>query len=120
MSLSQRQQTFTIMVANIILYALQEGFGLTFGEVYRTQAQQDIYVEKEKSEVTHSKHQDRLAVDFNLFIDGDYVTDKEQYRKLGEQWEKDGGRWGGRFGVKPQDYDTKVGWDAGHFEYVGE
>ena len=117
MSLSQRQQTFSIMVANLILFALQEGIALTFGETYRTEEQQEIHRRNGVSRVRHSKHQDRLAVDFNLFIDGDYVIDKEKYRKLGEEWEKDGGRWGGRFGVKKEDYDTKIGWDAGHFEF---
>ena len=119
MSLSQRQQTFSIMVANLILYALQEGYGLTFGEAYRTKDQQALYFKSGHSRVKYSKHQDRLAVDFNLFIDGKYVTDKEQYRKIGEYWESDGGRWGGRFGVKKEDYDTEIGWDAGHFEFVG-
>lgn len=119
MSLSQRQQTFSIMVANLILFALQEGMNLTFGEAYRTEEQQEIHRRNGASRVRHSKHQDRLAVDFNLFIDGEYVTDKEKYRVLGEEWERDGGEWGGRYGVESKNYDTEVGWDSGHFQYNG-
>lgn len=119
MSLSKEQRSFTIMVANLILFALSEGMELTFGEAFRTQEQQDIHRKNGASRVSYSKHQDRLAVDFNLFIDNKYITDKEKYRPLGEEWEKTGGRWGGRFGVIRADYDTKVGWDAGHFEYGG-
>ena len=124
MSLSQRQQTFVVMVANLILYAQQEGIALTFGEAYRTQYQQDIHRQRGASRVRYSKHQDRLAVDFNIFIDGEWISKPEKVesniqdmvRKFGEQWEEDGGRWGGRFGVKKENYDTELGWDSGHFE----
>ncbi|EIH4172001.1 M15 family metallopeptidase, partial [Escherichia coli] len=39
----------------------------------------------------------RLAVDFNLFINGKYQADTDAYRPLGEYWESIGGTWGGRF-----------------------
>ncbi|MCK5563702.1 MAG: M15 family metallopeptidase [Planctomycetes bacterium] len=119
MSLSERQQTFSIMVAKLIFFALQEGMALTFGEAFRTKEQQTLHLKSGKSRVRRSKHQARLAVDFNLFIDGKYVRGKEKYRAIGEKWEELGGRWGGRFGVAQDEYKTKVGWDAGHFEYIG-
>jgi hypothetical protein len=107
------------MVANLILFASCEGMELTMGEAFRSQEQQDIHRAAGRSRVRYSKHQDRLAIDFNLFINGKYVLDKEMYRPLGEEWEKTGGRWGGRFGVARPNYKTQVGWDAGHFEYGG-
>ncbi len=107
------------MVAELILFAYEHGMELTMGEAFRTDEQQALHLKSGASRVTRSKHQDRLAVDMNLFIDGRYVRDKEKYRALGEKWESIGGRWGGRFGVAPEDYDTKVGWDAGHFEFGG-
>ncbi len=96
MKLSEKQRTFTLMVAQIILFAYARGYDLTFGEVYRTGEQQALHFESGRSRVRHSRHQDRLAVDFNLFSDGSYVRDKESYRQMGEKWEAIGGRWGGR------------------------
>lgn len=119
MKLSEKQRGFTLMVAELTLFAYARGLEMTFGEAYRTKEQQEIHRRNNRSRVAHSKHQDRLAVDFNLFVDGRYVRDKEKYRALGEKWEAIGGRWGGRFGVDTVEYDTKVGWDAGHFEYGG-
>ena len=119
MKLSKKQRGFTLMVAKLVLFAYARGIELTFGEAYRTKEQQYIHRKRGTSRVRHSKHQDRLAVDFNIFIDNKYVRDKERYRLLGEKWEEIGGRWGGRFGVAPDEYETKVGWDAGHFEYGG-
>jgi len=39
----------------------------------------------------------RLAIDLNLFKDGEYLTDTEDHRFLGEFWESLGGTWGGRW-----------------------
>ncbi len=117
MSLSKRQRIFTLMVADLIGYAYSRGYELTFGHAWRDRETQRRLVELGLSKTMDSKHCQRLAVDFNLFIDGRYVTDKEAYRPLGEKWEALGGRWGGRFGLRPEEYDSKVGWDAGHFEY---
>jgi len=105
------------MVCELIAWAHANGYELTFGEAYRTEEQQKLYVKSGYSKTMESKHLDRLAVDFNLFIGGQYVTDAAAYRPLGERWEKLGGRWGGRFGVKLEEYAVKVGWDANHFEY---
>jgi hypothetical protein len=117
MTLSEKQRVFTSMVADLIIWAEEQGYGLTFGEVWRSDEQHVLNLKSGKSKAARSKHQDRLAVDFNLFIDDEYVTDSAKYRPLGEHWELIGGRWGGRFGVEPINWATKVGWDANHFEF---
>jgi len=117
MSLSERQVKFSVMIADLVIWAAGLNMFLTYGEAYRTDEQQMIHVANGKSKVIHSKHQDRLAVDFNLYIMNEYIRDKELYRPLGEKWEALGGRWGGRFGVDKKDYKEKIGWDSGHFEY---
>jgi hypothetical protein len=119
LKLSEKQRGFTLMVAELTLFAYARGLELTYGEAFRTVEQQEIHRKNGRSRVARSKHQDRLAVDLNLFVDGSYVRDKNFYRPLGEKWELLGGRWGGRFGVAAEEYETKVGWDAGHFEYGG-
>ena len=119
MKLSEKQRRFTLMVAELILFAYAREMELTMGEAFRTDEQQKLHIKSGASRVKRSRHQERLAVDINLFINGRYVRDKEKYRALGEKWELVGGRWGGRFGLKPEEYSKRVGWDAGHFEYAG-
>ncbi|MBI1913024.1 MAG: M15 family metallopeptidase [Deltaproteobacteria bacterium] len=116
MSLGEKQRKFPLMIAELVQFAYGNGYELTFGEAYRTEEQQRIYVESGRSKTMNSKHRDRLAVDFNLFRNGVYLTDKEKYKMLGERWEQLGGRWGGRFGVSPENYTKEVGWDSNHFE----
>lgn len=96
MKLSDKQAKFTVMIANLILWADKQGYKLTFGEAYRTPEQAELNARK-GSGIRNSLHTQRLAMDFNLFINGEYKTDSESYRPLGEYWESIGGSWGGRF-----------------------
>ena len=96
MKLSDKQAKFTVMIANLILWADERGYKLTFGEAYRTQEQAELNAKSGRG-IRNSLHTQRLAVDFNLFIDGQYKTGSESYKPLGEYWESLGGAWGGRF-----------------------
>jgi len=115
MKLSQQQRIHTVRVGKLIAWATARGYGLTFGEAWRTDEQQAIYLANGKSKKKRSLHQDRLANDFNLFTpEHGYVGDDEppelQYelhKPLGEHWESLGGTWGGRF------YGH---WDSNHYE----
>ncbi|NBR87968.1 MAG: M15 family peptidase [Proteobacteria bacterium] len=53
--------------------------------------------------ISRSLHCDRLAVDLNLFRAGQFLTKTEDYREMGEWWEKQHPdcRWGGRFTTRP-------------------
>ena len=77
------------MVADLIQYAYDQGYELTFGDAYRD------------SRVPYghpnSLHRSRLALDLNLFENGKYLVTTEDHRFLGEWWEEQGGTWGGRF-----------------------
>ena len=95
MSLSEKQQKFTVMIGRLIEWAEKNGYGLTFGEAYRTPEQAQLNAKIGKG-IANSLHTQRLAVDFNLFINGQYQTDSAAYRPLGEFWESLGGAWGGR------------------------
>lgn len=46
MTLSEKQQLFTIMVANLIHWAEEHGYRLTFGEAYRTPEQAALNAKK--------------------------------------------------------------------------
>ena len=96
MTLGEKQRKFTRMIADLIVFAYDNGFELTFAEAYRTPEQAALNAKAGKG-ISTSLHLDRLAVDFNLFKDGAYLTQTEDHRPLGEYWESIGGAWGGRF-----------------------
>jgi len=108
MTLREKQSVFLINVAKFILWINEQpGYTVTGGELWRPDEMQEIYLKEGKSKVQRSKHQDRLAVDLNLFINGEYKIDKEGYKPLADYWES-------------LDENNKAGynwsWDANHFE----
>lgn len=100
MTLSEKQQLFAVLIADLIQWADSKGYRLTFGEAYRTPEQAALNAKKGTG-ISNSLHTQRLAVDFNLFINGVYQTKTEAYLPLGEYWESLGGTWGGRFKSSP-------------------
>ena len=132
MSLRNRQSIFTKNVALLIFYAFDECcIDLTFGEAHRTQSQillnffgfkvvkdgDVIRLKKSRrlSRTLLSKHADRLAIDFNFFINGRLTYDFEDIKPLGDYWESlhPDNRWGGDF----NNNDVEDGFvDTPHFE----
>ncbi|MGQ5792604.1 M15 family metallopeptidase [Serratia sp. IR-2025] len=110
MTLSEKQQLFTKLIAQLILWADEKGYRLTFGEAYRTPEQAALNAKK-GSGIRNSLHTKRLAVDLNLFINGQYQTNSAAYLPMGEYWESIGGSWGGRFRDRP---------DGNHFSLEHE
>ena len=97
MTLGQKQRNFTMMVSLLIQYAYEQGYELTLGDAYRDPRVHGAVGEKESYSSSRSLHKSRLAIDFNLFKDGEYLTSTEDHKPLGEFWESIGGTWGGRF-----------------------
>lgn len=96
-TLGQKQRRFTKMIAKLIDFAYENGYELTFGDAYRDpRLHGDLGVKKGYGH-SKSNHKIRLAVDFNLFKDGKYLTSSEDHKPLGGFWESIGGTWGGRF-----------------------
>lgn len=110
MTLGEKQRLFAKMVGQLIDWAYANGFELTFGEAYRTPEQAALNA-KTGAGIAKSLHTLRLAVDLNLFKDGQYQQDSAAYQKLGEFWESIGGSWGGRFESRP---------DGNHFSLSHE
>jgi hypothetical protein len=110
MKLSEKQAIFTLNTAKLILWADAQGYKLTYGEAYRPKEMAEIYYQRGIG-IKNSQHGKRLAVDFNLFCNGRYMTDSESYARLGIAWQKlhEDNRWGGNF---PDP-------DGNHFEMQG-
>ena len=96
MTLGEKQRKFTRMIADLIIFAYDNGYELTFSEAYRTPEQAKLNA-KSGTGIKNSLHTQRLAVDFNLFKEGVYLTKTTDHQPLGEYWESIGGKWGGRF-----------------------
>lgn len=101
LTLRQKQVVFARLVAQLINRATREGYEVTFGEAYRSPEEAARLAELGKG-IRQSLHTKRLAIDLNLFKDGNYLSTTEAHRKLGEWWEElstDRYRccWGGRF-----------------------
>lgn len=89
-SLSSKQMKFALMVAELIKYAGQYGYGVTFGETYRPPETCELYARQGRG-IPNSLHAKRLAVDLNVFDDGKYCTDAYPYHFLHDYWDLLGG-----------------------------
>jgi hypothetical protein len=85
--LSDLQQEFAHAAATLILKAGELGYGVTFGEAWRTQ-QQAQWDADHHTGVAHSLHTQRLAIDLNLMVNGVYQVDDSSgcYSALGAWW----------------------------------
>lgn len=108
MTIREKQAAFLVMVSKLICFAYGQGITLFALEWYRTPERQKELVAAGKSWTMNSKHIDGLAVDLCILKDGKVSWDNEDYKPLGEFWEKLGGRWGGSWKQK----------DSVHFEYA--
>ena len=86
MSLRKQQSQFARMVGLLINYATLQGYEITFGDAYA-----------KSGHIDGSFHYKRLAIDLNLFKNGEYLTETQDHKPLGLFWESIGGTWGGRF-----------------------
>lgn len=97
MTLGRKQRKFTLMIAQLIQWAYDHGYELSVGDAYRDPRVHGEVGEAKGYGRSRSNHKIRLAMDFNLFKDGQYLSATEDHRPLGEYWESIGGDWGGRF-----------------------
>ena len=96
------QWQFLKDVAMLIQYADAQGYKLTGGELYRTMAQQRLYVLSGRSKTFNSRHLKRKAIDLNLFVNNKYCSKPtkeclQAWRNLGVYWQmlSEENRYGG-------------------------
>lgn len=110
MTLSERQRAFTRMAADLIQFAYESGYELTFGDAFRDPRLHGEFGKKDGYGAAKSVHKVRLAIDLNLWVNGEYVTTSDHYGwdALHKYWESLGG-------------SKRVPNDANHFsmEYQG-
>lgn len=99
MSLGSEQKAFTRDVSLLVAWAYENGYELTFGDAYRSPRVFGMMGVSKGYGNRNSNHKLRLAIDFNLFKDGEYMTASDDHAALGEYWESlhPHNRWGGRY-----------------------
>lgn len=106
MTLGERRRQFSLDLAILIVWANREGYGIAIDDV-----------KAHDGHIKNSKHYDGLAADLNLYLyavdevtnNGEWIYQRETeaHTKIGEEWERMGHKWGGRF-KNP---------DGNHYEY---
>ena len=99
MRLGAQQELFMRQLPRLIDKAHELGFEIRGGDWFRDARVHGKVGEKKSSSNAYSCHKLKLAIDLNLFKDGQYITTTEGHRVLGEWWEEqhDLNCWGGRF-----------------------
>jgi len=84
--LSEKQRLFTVALAKLLTYAGTKGYEFTLGDAYMKPGSNDGRSGK-------SCHRHRLAIDLNLFVNGEYIRDSwhKAWDDLHSYWEILGG-----------------------------
>jgi hypothetical protein len=93
-TLHQKQVRFALALAKLIWYAQEIGYEVTLGRGFETPESNRLAGGNPKS-----LHLIRLAQDLNLFKEGVYLRDSNDYKPLGDWWMAQGEdyAWGGTF-----------------------
>lgn len=99
LTLREAQHAFAAAVPALINKALTLGYQVTLGDAYRDPRVHGAFGHRLGYGAANSCHKLRLAIDLNLFKDGNFLQHSEDHRSLGEWWEQQHplARWGGRF-----------------------
>lgn len=110
MTLGEKQELFMWLLPRLLDKAHEMGYKIRGGDLFRDPRVHGAIGEKKGYGHPRSGHKNKLAIDLLLFKDGVYLTATEDYRPLGEWWEKQHlfSRWGGRFN------------DGNHFSFFHE
>lgn len=84
--LGDKQKLFTRLLPKLLMYAHKKGYEVTLGDAYRSpKVFGQIGIFKGYGH-RNSNHKRRLAIDLNLFKDGEYLDMSEDHRELAEYW----------------------------------
>lgn len=92
MTLGEKRRQFTLAISILVVWANREGYGLSYDDVKATTGHKK-----------NSMHYSGLAADLNLYFYDEatknwvYQTTTKAHTKIGEEWERMGNSWGGRF-----------------------
>jgi hypothetical protein len=111
MTLRQARCAFTIAIAELILFALSEGYEIALAEGMDRLTAKD----QSSDHMKGSNHDIGLAQDLDLYLKGVYLMDTEDHVVLGTWWKEYGVEhglplvWGGDFS-KPDGCHYSLRW----------
>ena len=99
MTLGNKQRLFAKLLPGLLNQAYLMGFEVTLGDAYRDPRVHGQLGESKGYGYSNSCHKLKLAIDLNLFKDGQYLSSTKDHEQLGIWWEElhPYCRWGGRF-----------------------
>lgn len=104
-SLGDKQRLFCYLLGKFLVWIYDAGYEVTGGQLKRTQLEADANAASGAG-IVHSLHLLSLAIDFNLFVSGEFKMDLEAYRTLGDYWKSLHPLccWGGDFSSPDADH----------------
>lgn len=99
LTLGQKQELFMALLPRLIDKAHALGYQLRGGDLFRDPRVHGALGVRKSYSHPKSAHKVRLAIDLNLFRDGEFLEQTADHQPLGEYWESLHPlcRWGGRF-----------------------
>jgi hypothetical protein len=99
MKLGEKQELFMRLLPRLLDKAHEFGYEVRGGDLFRDPRVHGEMGEKKSYSNAYSCHKLKLAIDLNLFWEGEYLSSTKDHRKLGEWWEQQHELccWGGRF-----------------------
>lgn len=99
MKLGEKQELFMRLLPSLLLKAFELGFEIRGGDLFRDPRVHGALGVKLGYGSDNSCHKLKLAIDLNLFKDGEFCHLTAQHRELGVWWELQHPlcRWGGRW-----------------------
>lgn len=112
MKLREARCLFTRLISDLVLWAFEQGYEVSFEEVKRSKAQAAANAASGAG-ISNSLHLDGLAADLNLYIGGDYQETSEAHAEIGAKWKTMHPlcRWGGDF-RKPDGNHYSIEWEG--------
>ena len=97
-TLGEQQRLFAKLVGQLLQYIYEHGYECTLDWAYRPPEIAAQYQVSGKG-IANSLHCKRLAIDLNLFKDGQWLSKSNDHTPIGEWWESlhPLARWGGRW-----------------------
>ena len=99
MTLGEKQELFSRLIAEHVLWLYEQGYKVRWGDTFRDPRVHGIVGEQKGYGNAFSMHKDKCAADLNLFRNGEYLTKTSDHQTSGEKWESRhelcawGGRW---------------------------
>ena len=113
MTLRQARCAYSICVAELVLYAVSQGYEVALDEGTERITEKDPTSDHRKGSLHHLG----LAQDLLLYLKGVYLRDSAQYLFLGQFWKELGVKkglnltWGGDF-TSPDGNHFSMGWNG--------